>query len=79
MINGRRAIDTSTLGPIRIELPRDRTPRSRAREAYADKIEAQGPAYHNAAHSIRAGWENIWIKAGIDALADAMRMIEVDS
>lgn len=49
-----------------------------ARQLYADKIEALGPAYRNAAESIRAGWGNVWIEAGIKAVADLLRLVPSD-
>lgn len=69
-----RPIDTSTLGPIRIEPRRD----ARARAAYAAKIEALGPPYRNAAESIRSGWSNVWIDAAIKALSDVLRLVPED-
>lgn len=59
--------------PIRCPLPGDASPRDRAREAFAAQVERIGPGYRNVADSIRSGWENIWIKAGIDALAGMIR------
>lgn len=64
-----RPIDTSTLGPIRIEPPRT----DRARERFAAEVERLGPAYRNPADSIRAGWGNIWIEAGVAALERLLR------
>jgi hypothetical protein len=40
----------------------------RARDLLADQVEANGPAYRNAADSIRAGWSNIWVQAGLAAI-----------
>jgi hypothetical protein len=74
----RRPIDTRELGPIRVPLPGDRGPRERARDAFADSVAARGPGWRNAAESIRAGWENVWVQAGIDALAAAFRLIPED-
>lgn len=69
-----RQLDTSTLGPIRLEPRR----LDRARAAYAAKVEALGPGYRNAADSIRSGWGNVWIEAGIAALADAFKLVPED-
>lgn len=43
-----------------------------ARNIYADEIEAQGPAWANAALSIRAGYSNVWISAAIGAICEAI-------
>jgi hypothetical protein len=70
-----RPLDTSTLGPIRVTpLPAV----SRARKLYAEKVEALGPPYRNVANSIRAGWSNIWIDAGIRAVAEVLRYVPDD-
>ena len=73
-----RPLDTSTLGPIRVELPSDRSPKARARERYATKVEALGPGWRNAANSIRAGWSNIWIDAAIGAISEVERLVPED-
>ncbi len=44
-----------------------------ARDALADAVAAQGPAWRNAAENIRAGFENVWITP---ALAVITRLIE---
>jgi len=48
---------------------------ARARRQYADAVEARGPAYRNAADSIRAGFSNMWIEAGIAALATVLSTV----
>ncbi len=60
-----RKLDTSTLGPIRIRPPQDR---QRARNLLADKISDRGSAWSNAAGNVRAGFENCWISAALDAI-----------
>lgn len=74
MATRQREIDTSTLGPIRITYP----PRSievTARELFARSVEAKGPAWRNSANSIRSGFSNCWIEAGVHALIRALRSI----
>jgi hypothetical protein len=44
-----------------------------ARDLYAAAIDAQGTAWANTAHNIRAGFENIWITAGLKAIDQALR------
>lgn len=51
---------------------------TRARRIYADHVEALGPTYRNAANSIRAGWSNIWIDAGIASVAEVIRLLPED-
>lgn len=71
---GVRPIDTSELGPIRVALPGDMTPRQLARERYADSLRARGRGWHNAAEAVRCGsYANEWVLAGIDAVEAAMR------
>lgn len=70
----RRPIDTSTLGPIRIEPRRW----DNARELYATKVAARGPAWRNAAESIRSGFSNVWIEAGIAAIESLLRRLGED-
>ena len=70
-----RPLDTSTLGPIRVRIPGDLTPRQRARELFAAKVAAHGPAWQNAASSIRSGWSNLWIDAGIEAIVEVLRLV----
>lgn len=43
-----------------------------ARNIYADEVEGQGPAWANAAASIRAGFSNVWISAAIAAIGEAL-------
>jgi hypothetical protein len=47
----------------------------RARRAFADAVEGQGPCWRNAADSIRAGWGNTWVAAGIAALERVLRHV----
>lgn len=49
--------------------------REQAREAYAQAIEAQGPGWANSANSIRAGYSNVWIAAGIAAVEGVLRLV----
>lgn len=42
--------------------------RDRARNLFADALLARGREWRNAADSVRAGFENAWIAAGVDAL-----------
>lgn len=65
-------IDTSKLGPIRVPAPPET---DRARELFATQIESNGPAHKNTADAIRAGFSNIWILAGIGAIARVLRQI----
>ena len=44
----------------------------RARDFYADAIAAQGPLYANAAHLVRGGFDNIWIRPGLVAIEAAL-------
>lgn len=46
-----------------------------AREAFAKGVEAQGTAWTNTANSIRAGYSNVWIAAGIAALEAVLRLV----
>ncbi len=50
------------------------TLREQAREAYAQALEAQGPAYRNVANNVRAGFDNIWIAPAIAALEGVLRL-----
>lgn len=50
----------------------------RARNCYAAQVQAQGAAWANAAHSIREGFQNVWILAGILALAPLVALSEED-
>jgi hypothetical protein len=43
-----------------------------ARAMLADAIEAQGPSWHNAAASVRAGFSNVWIAPALEAIARAL-------
>jgi len=45
----------------------------RAREALAKAVEDQGPAYRNAAESIRSGFSNFWIQPAITAIERALQ------
>lgn len=49
-----------------------RANRDRARDIYADGLLAQGKAWATTATSVRAGYTNIWIEAGIDAVLAAL-------
>lgn len=51
------------------------TIRQEAREAYAQSIADQGPAWANTANSIRAGFENVWIARAIVALEGVLRLV----
>lgn len=51
------------------------TLREQAREEFAQSIEAQGPSWANTADSIRAGYANVWITAGIAALERVLRLV----
>jgi hypothetical protein len=73
-----RPLDTSTLGPIRVPLPGDRTPRQRARELFAERIAAQGPAWRNAADSVLSGYSNVWIDAAIAAIEPLVRQLRAE-
>ncbi|MEO7681789.1 MAG: hypothetical protein ABIS14_14060 [Sphingomonas sp.] len=65
------ALDTSKLGPIRVEPARA----SQARNLLADAVLAQGTGYRNAADSIRAGsYGNIWTIAAEAAIAKALQI-----
>jgi hypothetical protein len=47
----------------------DRGPSQAARDLLADEIAAQGPAWANAASSIRGGnYANVWITAALAAI-----------
>lgn len=71
---GPRKLDTSTLGPIRVEAPTSSIARQ-ARELYADAIDAQGPRWRNTADSIRCGgYGNIWSEAALSAIERALRI-----
>jgi hypothetical protein len=43
-----------------------------ARNLLADQVEAQGPAWRNAADLIRGGWSNVWIAPAIAAIGQAL-------
>lgn len=73
-LNGARPLDTSTLGPIRIEPQRV----DRARELFAAEVERQGPAWRNAADSVRSGYSNAWIEAGLAAIGRLLRQLPED-
>jgi len=47
------------------------TPEARAR--YADALSAQGPEWRKAAASVRSGYTNAWILAGIAGIDHALR------
>ncbi len=49
------------------------TPRQRARHELADALASRGSAYRNAADSIRGGFSNMWIEAGLVAIEAAHR------
>lgn len=49
------------------------TTRDRARHIYADSLAAQGPTWANAAASVRTGYSNCWIMAGIAAIEAGLR------
>lgn len=49
-----------------------------ARELYAQQLERQGPAWTNAANSVRAGYENSWIAAGIAAIEAVLKRLPHD-
>jgi hypothetical protein len=49
-----------------------------ARQIYAEAIAADGPGWANTANNIRAGYENIWIKAGIRAVENTLRGVHDD-
>lgn len=69
-----RQLDTSKLGPIRVEPPTSALSR-RARALYADAIDAQGPRWRNTADSIRCGgYGNIWSEAALSAIERALRI-----
>lgn len=51
------------------------TLREQARELYAKSLEANGPAWKNAANNIRAGHGNLWVQAGIAALERVLRLV----
>ncbi len=51
------------------------TPRQQARELFAQAVEANGPAWKNTANSIRAGYENMWVQAGIAAIEGVLRLV----
>lgn len=46
----------------------DRGPSQAARDLLADEIEAQGPAWANAAANVRSGFSNIWIDPALRAI-----------
>jgi hypothetical protein len=52
--------------------------RERARRAFADGVETLGPGWKITAHSVRAGYENLWIRAGIAALERVLRLVPDD-
>jgi hypothetical protein len=52
--------------------------RQRARNLYADALAAQGPAWGNAAASVRAGYDNSWILAGLTAVEALLRLVADD-
>lgn len=52
--------------------------RDRARPAYASALEQQGSAWSNAAGSVRAGFENVWITPALDAIAEVLRFVPDD-
>lgn len=47
--------------------------RRQARRMMADAVAARGPSHANAAGTLRAGYENVWITAGLDAIEAALR------
>lgn len=47
--------------------------RARARDAYARQLDRLGPAWANTANSVRAGYENVWISAALDAIEVLVR------
>jgi len=50
------------------------SPAQQARHMFADAVQAQGPAWRNAADSIRAGnYGNAWTVAAIGAIEKALR------
>lgn len=51
------------------------TVRDRAREHYARAVAAEGPTWQNAANSIRAGFENVWIAPAIAAIEAVLRLV----
>jgi hypothetical protein len=52
--------------------------RREARNRYADAVQAKGPAWRNAADSVRAGtYANPWILLGIDAVEATLRNPEL--
>lgn len=53
-------------------MSRDET---RARDAIASSLAAKGPAWSNAAASIRAGFTNCWIEAAVTALTGVLRLV----
>jgi hypothetical protein len=53
-------------------------PSPRARELVADAIASEGPAYHNLANSVRTGYENLFIRAGLIATERALHSSEDD-
>lgn len=44
------------------------TKRDRARNVYADALLSRGREWRNAAESVRAGFENVWITSALDAV-----------
>jgi hypothetical protein len=68
-----RKLDTSTLGPIRVEPPASIVA-TQARNLYADAMASQGAGYRHAADSIRTGsYGNIWTEAALSAIERALR------
>lgn len=50
------------------------SPSQAARELLADQIAAGGRAWTNAAETVRAGYENIWITPALAAIDRALDM-----
>jgi hypothetical protein len=54
-------------------------PSARARELYAQAVASQGPAWANAANSVRAGHTNCWIAAGIAGIDAVLRLVPYEA
>lgn len=47
----------------------------RATELFALQVEATGPAWKGTADAIRAGFRNVWVAAGIAAIAALLALV----